>query len=91
MLDRYGRGFADGALVATLRAYASVDMNILKAAQVLGRHPNSVYARLQRIFEIAGLRATSFAALSDLLTVSDCMPDDVLRAPRPAVQLRANR
>ena len=67
---------ADGALVATLRAYANVDMNVLKAAQLLGVHPNTVYARLQRIFEITQLQATSFHALSDLLAVSDCVRRD---------------
>ena len=67
---------ADGALVATLRAYADVDMNIVKAAQSLGVHPNTVYARLQRIFEITQLQATSFHALNDLLAVSDCLRRD---------------
>ena len=63
---------ARGALVATLRAYASVDMNIVQAAQALGVHPNTVYARLQRIFDISGLQARSFNALTDLLIVCDC-------------------
>jgi hypothetical protein len=63
---------ARGALVATLRAYASVDMNVLQAAQALGVHPNTVYARLQRIFDISGLQARSFNALTDLLIVCDC-------------------
>jgi sugar diacid utilization regulator len=63
---------ARGALAATLRAYAGVDMNVLKAAQSLGVHPNTVYARLQRIFDISGLQARSFDALSDLLIVCDC-------------------
>jgi len=61
-----------GALAATLRAYASFDMNILKAADALGIHPNTVYARFQRIFDISGLQARSFNALSDLLIVCDC-------------------
>jgi len=63
---------ARGALVATLRAYASVDMNVLKAAQALSVHPNTVYARLQRILDISGLEARSFNALTDLLIVCDC-------------------
>jgi PucR-like helix-turn-helix protein/diguanylate cyclase with GGDEF domain len=63
---------AGGALVATLRAYASTDMNVLKAAQALGVHPNTVYARLQRIFDISGLQARSYDALTDLLIVCDC-------------------
>jgi sugar diacid utilization regulator len=63
---------AGGALVATLRAYASVDMNVLQAAQALGVHPNTVYARLQRIFDISGLQARSYNALTDLLIVCNC-------------------
>jgi hypothetical protein len=63
---------AGGALVATLRTYASVDMNVLKAAQTLGVHPNTVYARLQRICDISGLQARSYNALTDLLIVCDC-------------------
>ncbi|MGO9993585.1 MAG: PucR family transcriptional regulator [Steroidobacteraceae bacterium] len=66
---------AGGALAATLRAYAGVDMNVLKAAQSLGVHPNTVYARLQRIFDISGLQARSFHALADLLIVCDCHSD----------------
>lgn len=72
---------ADGALVATLRAYADTDMNVLKAAYTLSVHPNTIYARLQRIHEISGLRATSFNALSDLLAVSDCMRRGLLDVP----------
>ena len=69
---------ARGALVATLRAYASVDMNILQAAQRLRLHPNTIYARLNRIHELTGLQATSFFDLCDLLTVSDCMHHGVV-------------
>jgi sugar diacid utilization regulator len=61
-----------GSLVATLRAYARFDMNILKAADSLGIHPNTVYARLQRVFDVSGLEPRSFNALSDLLVVCDC-------------------
>jgi sugar diacid utilization regulator len=63
---------ANGALVGTLRAYASVDMNILKSAELLGVHPNTVYARLRRILNVSGLDARSFNALADLLVVCDC-------------------
>jgi hypothetical protein len=74
---------AGGALIATLRAYANVDMNILKTAQLLSVHPNTVYARLQRIFEITQLQATSFHALSDLLAVSDCVRRGAVEAHHP--------
>jgi sugar diacid utilization regulator len=72
---------AGGALVATLRAYASVDMNILKAAHSLGVHPNTIYARLQRIFDISGLQARSFNTLNDLLIVCDCIRSGVTGTP----------
>ena len=65
---------SDGVLIATLRAYAQVDMNVLKAAQVLDVHPNTIYARLQRIAGISGLDARSLHPLIDLLIVSDCGP-----------------
>jgi hypothetical protein len=42
----------------------------------LGVHPNTVYARLQRIFDISGLQARSFNALTDLLIVCDCNRHD---------------
>lgn len=66
---------AGGTLAATLRAYAAADMNVLQAAQSLSVHPNTIYARLQRIEEISGLQPRSFAALRDLLTVCDCRPE----------------
>jgi hypothetical protein len=65
---------ANGVLIATLRAYADVDMNVLKAAQVLSVHPNTIYARLQRIADISGLDARSQHPLIDLLIVCDCNP-----------------
>jgi len=50
-------------------------MNVLKAAQSLGVHPNTIYARLQRIFDISGLQARSYNALTDLLIVCNCNRD----------------
>jgi len=63
---------ARGALVATLRAYARVDMNVIKAGAMLGVHPNTIYTRLHRIAEISGLEPRSFEGLTDLLVVCDC-------------------
>jgi DNA-binding PucR family transcriptional regulator len=60
-----------GALSATLRAYAAADMNILQAAKALEIHPNTIYGRMQRIADISGLQPRSFAALSELLIVCD--------------------
>ena len=65
---------ANGALVETLRTYARLDMNILKAGEELSLHPNTIYARLQRIFDISGLQPRSFEALNDLLIVCDSRP-----------------
>ena len=65
---------ARGILIATLRAYANVDMNVLKAAQLLSVHPNTIYSRLQRIADISGLDARSLHPLIDLLIVCDCNP-----------------
>jgi sugar diacid utilization regulator len=71
---------SNGALAATLRAYASADMNILKAAEALGVHANTVYARFQRVHSMSGLQPTSFEALSDLLVVCDCGRGDAALA-----------
>jgi DNA-binding PucR family transcriptional regulator len=62
---------AGGALAATLRAYAHADMNVIHAAKALGVHPNTIYSRLQRVFDISGLQARSFAGLCELLIVCD--------------------
>jgi hypothetical protein len=61
---------ANGTLRETLRAYSAADMNLLQAAQVLGVHPNTVYARFQRISDISGLQARSFNDLTTLLIVA---------------------
>ncbi len=60
-----------GSLQATLRAYAGANMNLLKAVAQLGLHPNTLYARMNRISEVTGLNARGYAALTDLLTVLD--------------------
>jgi hypothetical protein len=73
---------ARGALIATARAYASVDMNVLRAALALGVHPNTIYARFERISEITGLQPRYFAALATLLVVADSKPDG-FRPPLP--------
>jgi sugar diacid utilization regulator len=55
-----------------LHAYADADMNALKAATTLQRHPNTLYARMQRVADITGLSPLSFNALSELLLATDC-------------------
>ena len=60
-----------GKLIRTLRAYAEADMNVLKAAEHLSIHPNTIYSRFQRIQEITDLQPRSFASLGELLLVAD--------------------
>ncbi len=61
-----------GAFVQTLQAVGDADMNIQKAARLLGKHPNTVYARLERIRELTGLDAQRYHDLTELLLVADC-------------------
>jgi len=68
-----------GVLIATLRAYADADMNVLKAAERLAVHPNTIYSRLRRVGDVAGLEPRSFGGLSELLVVADCRR----RSPSP--------
>lgn len=63
---------ARGALIRTLQAYADADMNVLKAARTLDVHPNTIYARLQRIADITGLDGQRYHALTELLLAADC-------------------
>ena len=66
--DRKSRG----ALSATLRAYADNDMNALKTAKALSLHPNTIYARMQRINDITDRNPLNFNALTELLLATDC-------------------
>ena len=63
---------ASGSLIATLRAFADADMNTQKAARSLGKHPNTLYARLERIREITGLDGQRYGDLTELLLAADC-------------------
>ena len=63
---------ASGALVATLRAVADADMNVQQAARLLGRHPNTVYTRIERIRELTGLDGQRYRDLTELLLAADC-------------------
>ena len=57
-------------MVATLHAYPNANINALKAAERLNVHPNTIYARFQKLKDITGLDARSFHALSELLIVA---------------------
>jgi PucR C-terminal helix-turn-helix domain/GGDEF-like domain len=63
---------AEGALIETLRAVADADMNVQEAARRLGRHPNTVYARLQRIRDLTGLDGQRYHDLTELLLAAAC-------------------
>jgi hypothetical protein len=65
---------ARGSLVATLRAYADADMNVLKAARSLSVHPNTIYSRMLRIADITGHDGLGYHALTELLLTADCRP-----------------
>ena len=47
-------------------------MNVLKTAQSLQLHPNTIYARFQKIYDLTGLDAKAFHDLNELLIVADC-------------------
>lgn len=67
-----------GQLVKTLRALADADMNVQRAARALRIHPNTIYARIQRIKDLTGLDAQCYHDLTHLLLAVDCgrRPDD---------------
>ena len=64
---------AKGKLGQTLRAYADADMNVLKTAKALAVHPNTIYARMQKIRDLTGQDPTRFNALNELLLAMDCV------------------
>ncbi len=63
---------ASGSLIQTLRAVADADMNVQKAARSLGKHANTVYARMERIKDLTGLDGQRYGDLTELLLAADC-------------------
>jgi hypothetical protein len=61
-----------GSLIATLRALAEADMNVQQAARQMGKHANTLYARLERIREITGRDGQRYHDLTELLLAADC-------------------
>jgi len=61
-----------GALSDTLHTYADADMNVLKTAKALSLHPNTIYARMQKINDITGKNALAYNALTELLLATEC-------------------
>ena len=72
---------AGGTLVQTLRAIADADMNMQKAARILGKHPNTVYTRIERIRDMTGLDGQRYHDLTELLLGADCAGADPRRPP----------
>lgn len=70
--DRKSRG----ALSKTLRAYADADMNALRAARDLGIHPNTLYARMRKTRDLAGLDPLNYHALTEMLLACECVGED---------------
>ena len=60
-----------GALLKTLRCYADNNMNVLQTAKILSLHPNTIYARMQKIDDITGKNALSYHALTELLLAAE--------------------
>ncbi|MFO1193700.1 MAG: helix-turn-helix domain-containing protein [Rhodoferax sp.] len=60
-----------GSLQASLRAYADADLNLLKTAARLQAHPNTVYARFERVRQITGLDPRRLRDLETLLLALD--------------------
>lgn len=63
---------AHGALVKTMRAMADANLNVQLAGRLLEKHPNTVYARLERIRDLTGLNSQTYHDLTELLLAVDC-------------------
>ncbi|MGB5626982.1 MAG: helix-turn-helix domain-containing protein, partial [Woeseiaceae bacterium] len=61
-----------GALNATLHAYAEANMNVLQAAKLLAVHPNTIYARFNKVQDVTGKNALVYNDLTELLLAMDC-------------------
>ena len=62
-----------GRLAETLRAYADCDMNVQRTAKSLRVHPNTIYARMQKIEDVTGLNGLSYHPLTELLLAIECV------------------
>jgi len=61
-----------GELAKTLTAYADANMNLLQTAKLVSVHPNTIYARLQKIQEMTGMDARTYHGLTELLIAIKC-------------------
>jgi len=72
-LDDFQAKDRRGTLGATLKAYADADMNALKAAKQLEIHPNTIYARMQKIEAVTGLSPLKYHNLTEMLLALECV------------------
>lgn len=66
---------ANGNLLTTLRAVADANLNVQEAARNLGKHPNTIYTRLEKIAALTGRNGQNFHDLSEMLLAVDCWPN----------------
>ena len=59
-------------LSTTLEAYADNDMNVQRTARALSIHPNTIYARMQRIADLTGLNPLGYHGLTEILLAIEC-------------------
>ncbi|MBL9049284.1 MAG: helix-turn-helix domain-containing protein [Tabrizicola sp.] len=71
--DWAARLAAEPVLLETLRAMAEADMNLQQAARRLGRHPNTVYLRVEKVKGMTGHDPLRFRGLSEILLTVDCL------------------
>jgi hypothetical protein len=64
------------AAVETIRAFATADLNVAKAAQQMHVHPNTVRYRLQQIATRTGYDPRTFAGLTDLICILEASDDE---------------
>jgi len=57
-------------------------MNVLKTAKALGIHPNTIYARMQKINDITGRNALGYHALTELLLATECAGQEQVFIPK---------
>jgi sugar diacid utilization regulator len=69
-----------GVLAETIVAYAEADLNVSRAAERLGVHPNTVHYRLTRIGELSGRDPRRFADLVELVTALRLLEPEHARA-----------
>ena len=71
-VDSFTAADSRGRLAETLSAYADCDMNVQKTAKQLQIHPNTIYARIQKIHDVTGLNPLSYRALTEMLLALEC-------------------